>query len=105
MKAVAQEARDVLTLLDDGNSWCKHSYTSEGPDGGMSYCIAGAVHRATTPGTSQHKLLGLAIMHVIEEQFPDSGIWITAFNDNPETTWEDVRMVLEKVIAREEEKA
>lgn len=98
--SVEREAIEVLKTV----GWGKGLYVSS--DG--KRCLMGAISRAsiTQPMSNVRRTL-TNIEDIILEQFPERFISLGAitpnFNDHPDTTLEDVILVLEKAAIRAEE--
>lgn len=107
----AAAAREMLRMLDDGRSWCKQTYRRwiKDPDTGQfvdQYCLQGALHDLLGMQTRAACDMRNAIVDVLTEQYPErlDPRWLTipSFNDHEATTWDDVRVVLEKLAVRED---
>jgi hypothetical protein len=104
-------AERVLVLLRDEQHWVKGMYWW-----GERRCLVGATDDAGI-GTHLHIIIAFldACRRVIGEQYPDRFLGavpcslpyepvrrdVAWFNDHEDTTYEDVRRVIEKVIAHE----
>jgi hypothetical protein len=101
-------AERVLVLLRDEDHWVKGMFWW-----GERRCLVGATDDAGI-GTHLHIITAFldACRRVIGEQYPDRSAapvllvdpvrWAVAwFNDHEDTVYEDVRRVIEKVIAHE----
>jgi hypothetical protein len=107
--AIAETAQRALWLLRrDG--WTKGDWQ----DKAGRYCLTGALQAAAAmnpvrPGEpSLEKAAYSAVLRVIREQFPGRlpprwfpFLRVEFFNDGRETTFGDIALVLEKVIASE----
>lgn len=99
-------AEQILDLLKS-SGWCKgNSVRYNGVTRKHEYCLLGAAQQL---GFTQ-RLTGIKLAPVVTEQFPERvesalrsnpAHVVVTFNDHPETTFEDVQMVLEKAIASE----
>jgi hypothetical protein len=107
----AAAAREMLRMLDDGRGWCKQTYFRriKDPDTGQlvgQYCLQGALHSLLGVQTWAAVDTRNAIVSILAEQYPErlDPRWLTipSFNDHEATTWDDVRVVLEKLVARED---
>lgn len=87
----------VLTGLRT-HGWCKN--TLEDSQGRM--CLIGAAYHVD-PLSAELNGWKLEVVRVANEQFPermdyeDFAEGIVSFNNDPQTTWDDIEMVLEKV--------
>jgi hypothetical protein len=102
---VAEQAAEMAQAALDrmrATGWRKHAI---GPPGGPN-CVIGAFMYETVGGNAD-KLLSRETGNSVAELFPDrfdpynSLVW---WNNHPDTTFEDIEQVLEKVIVRLREK-
>lgn len=105
---------DALDRLDEGRKWGKGSGNKDG-----KRCILGAIGNSDTGDYIScviHTLGGMdaaeVVADVVRSQFPDrlmphpdiTCISICRqFNDDPDTEWNDVSLVLEKAAIRQDE--
>jgi hypothetical protein len=96
-------AAEVVLNVLKGSGWCQN--VSRNALG--EHCIMGAVNYLTAPAYDEREFTK-ACAEVICEQYPERAYYqhtgspvstIVHFNDNPDTTFEDVRVILEKVAA------
>jgi hypothetical protein len=92
--------RDALQLLGE-RGWCKRTF--EDQSGRM--CLFGALSAAHTAAIEQGHPMDRAWLNrvrgVVQEQFPNRTTGaLMSFNDHPDTTVDDVVLVLEKAAIR-----
>lgn len=91
----------VHEKLNNGDNWMKGDAT----DGVGNYCILGALHEVAAGSTNAYLAGSFPISIAIKQLFPDrinpydvtygaDGAVIANFNDDDDTTWEDVSLVL-----------
>lgn len=94
---------EVIELISRPDGWCQGSYSRWNGDGELSYCIRGAVMKASTeedgimfsPGyTEAIKRISEAVPKISNKEICP----IVIFNDSPETTQEDVILLLKKAV-------
>jgi hypothetical protein len=88
-------------LLADGRRWVQGAYQSD-----HGYCLVGAVRSAVGPEQTtnilvwdQETRVRRSLIDQVRELFPDrvNGLMaVQTMNDHPDTTYEDVRTVMEK---------
>ena len=104
--------REAIRVLSRAG-WTKDAFT----DGGGRHCLQGALYEAygQCPFDSGQLNVRLSpemaedvrlVNEVIEAQFTEryGGVGISRFNDHPDTTWEDVVLVMEKAALRKDER-
>jgi hypothetical protein len=109
MTNTIREAIGVLTRV----GWTKNAFT----DHAGRHCLQGALYDAHQIGpVGEHPVwrpvtaeLGADVRlvnEVIQDQFPEraGGIGASRFNDHPDTTLEDVILVMEKAAVRKDER-
>jgi hypothetical protein len=104
----------MLDLLSDESRWLKGDYADREL---KKFCLVGAYGKLTRKNPFYSEYTGFRTsylgrcLRVIREQFPDRlypeedyvaghydiGDMIISFNDHEDTTFEDVRLVMEKV--------
>lgn len=96
--------RHAAGLLSSESKWVKRK-----PFDGKRMCLWGAiVIAAEAEGRLDHaddiEAAGDILYRVIKEQYPGRvfPVTISFFNDHPDTTFADIRLVLEKAVAEEE---
>lgn len=113
----AQIAREMLDLLDEGRSWLKGSVSDASR---QRRCVLGAYQRVIELrrgvwGGDWWTPFVAALEQTVHEQYPErtrraaSLFWanmidpaaISWFNDHEDTTWDDIRVVLEKMAVQE----
>lgn len=92
----------VKERLDNGRKWQKyHLGLYQNPR--ASVCLVGAIRGLDLDGRCRSSVHG-PILEVIIEQFPEGNFdSIPMFNDDPETNWLRVEMVLDKAAIKWEE--
>lgn len=96
MSAPDSAAKTLDVLRREG--WAKGVFNSREP---TPHCLYGAMVRAGLTN-SESMRLATALRRRIAAEFPErvaDGGGVMEFNDDPDTTFADVEMVLEKVIA------
>jgi hypothetical protein len=111
----------VLDVLSDESKWAKGALSRQVLTGGgdvqVSMCLMGA-YGLVVHGDAWYYMRNLGegeylacLARIMTEQFPgrfpepyqwnnaEPGTVITVFNDHPETTFPDIRLVLEKAAA------
>lgn len=97
-------AERVLLILREEKYWIKHTFSQ-----GQRRCLVGAADDAgvSTPYWITEGFLDRCA-EIIREQYPEryhrdpgtrTGYTIASFNDDDRTTYDDIRTVIEKVIA------
>lgn len=107
---VLAEARQIVE-----RGWCQHGYT----DGRGNYCLRGAIGIASglmrdysgnvtyTPVSSdaeraaalERSKLDVRVAQLVCQHLPEPFVSIPVFNDQPDTTKNDVLAILDKAIA------
>lgn len=104
--------RDAIEVLAR-RGWTKDAFT----DGDGRHCLQGALYEAhgvATEDCARHLGLRLSgqlaadvqlVNEVVATEYPDrrGGVSASRFNDHPETTVDDVLLVLEKAAVRRDE--
>ncbi len=88
---------DMLEFLDDGRGWTK----SRLHDGDAAHCMIGALHlsRKKNGGIVGYLAAKHYLRSAIHERthlLPTTHWFIEPFNDDRNTTWPDVRQVIER---------
>ena len=99
---ILTELKAARALLENPKSWGKMSYAVDGQGndvdatdpGAVCFCMLGALQRAAGNTDWTHSPATLFLGHYV----PDTG-FISTFNDDPDTTHEDVLAVFDKAIA------
>jgi hypothetical protein len=104
--------REAIRVLSR-TGWTKDAFT----DGGRRHCLQGALYEAygQCPFDSRQLNTRLSaemaddvrlVNEVIEAQYPErtGGVGVSRFNDHPDTTLEDVVLVMEKAALRKDER-
>lgn len=84
---------EVLKLAREkvAGGWCKGHYVKTNPDGKDAYCVAGAISRSGVAGKTGHA-------YEIFSQAIGSGLSLSAWNDAPNRTKEEVLAAFDKAI-------
>jgi hypothetical protein len=112
----AQIAREMLDLLDEGRGWLKGSVSDVSR---QRRCMLGAYQRVIELrrggwGGDWWTPFVAALEQTVREQYPERvrraglSFWsdisdpaaVSGFNDHEDTTWDDVRVVLEKMAVQ-----
>lgn len=110
MKA-SELAQKILDHLGYGDRWIKSRYTRMDLDNGHSHCLEGALRCVGSAqfGHLSREFSALtlptykAFQDSIEERTGER-ISVAKFNDDPDTEWHDIEMVVKDAITKLEEK-
>jgi hypothetical protein len=102
-------AEEMLDILSGEEKWTQRQYYCYEWNGKESRCLLGAYGQVTHDDASYYSdrdartVYARRLRDVISEQysertdgFSEPGVVIVQFNDHPDTTFEDIRIVLEK---------
>ena len=104
-KTPVKVLRTALNRIRKG--WTKGHWSQKNNDGGMSVCLEGALFGYCDSPLTQAQRDATSVVHqILKERFPERSITpegrvvIPSFNDNPETTKDEVMEVLKLAIIR-----
>lgn len=87
----------TIELLREG--WTKGAYERRGEDGGLSFCMAGALRYAGNEMQLDRSAVAGVLTDKIAALFPDRCVpEVITFNDNDATTFEDVVLVAKHAL-------
>ncbi len=114
---IENSARAALERLQEGDAWCKGNIYDQG-----RRCLIGAIRNAQSAADDwkhytevEDDPIAPLVRNVIESQFPERSANVSPgtanehsvalfhFNDDPRTTFDDVRVVLEKAAVQVDE--
>lgn len=108
-KQVLEKLNKALSLLDHGNHWIKSRIAATGANGRTSYCAVGALrfsfpHSHFEFMSEEDKQVYSQVRMVFLKANNCITYSVQAWNDNCNTTWEDVELAFKKAITYVEER-
>ena len=100
---LVQDLKAARAVIEKPETWTKGFYAhtatgedveSEHPDA-TCWCVIGAVEKVTSEG---HWMRAQNVIHYLGHYVPRRG-YVAKFNDDPNTTHEDILAVFDKAIA------
>lgn len=102
----AQEVlRTALNLMNNGGEhWVKGKFEYDLPSGEKAYCSVGALNKVIyysgrLAASSLETMKAFSALNfVLRKEYVSTPDYIIQFNDNPSTTWKDIKRVFEEAI-------